>query len=54
MSAITVGRNIQPKWRTSAESSRKTKTPARPTGSQQRAPEGAWGPEIQRCDNRGK
>ena len=41
--ANTAARNIQPKQKTSAGSSRRT-TPVRPTGSQQKAPEGARGP----------
>ena len=42
--AKTAARNIQPKRRMSAENSKRTKTLARPTGSQRRAPEGARGP----------
>jgi hypothetical protein len=44
LSASTAERNILPKQNMSAGSLIKTKTPAHPTGSQQKAPEGARGP----------
>ena len=44
LSARTVARNTPPKQKMSVGNSKRTKTPALPTGNQQKAPEGAWGP----------
>jgi hypothetical protein len=44
LSVNTVGRSILPKQKMSVGSWKKTKTPAHPIGSHQKAPEGVQGP----------